>query len=599
MNLLRPLPAFAEITILSFLSLGLVPLLPPDAAIARPEIFTDRAPPPDEEGGPRKSGMAVSDVQRALSEMGYYVGAIDGQLNRETRAAIRIYQKQVGLKIDGKVTRPLWSALQNTSKVQILLRHLEQARKSGIEKARDALLANPATRDLIKPAGPEKADPTRDASACFADPSVSCLLNAALANVKAVFKPELRDWALGEILAAQSRAGMNEAARQTAAQMQDPRLIMVALRDIAEGQAESGNADGAWEAVNIIPDTTKMVEALVAIATIQTRQRRFDDAEKTIFRLDRLLDQEKSHTRQVSLGSQVAILLARAGKPTLSSSRLTRLETMARALSSDPDKEISLRYVAAALAETGHPDKAMVILESISSASERTSVLISTAAAQAQAGNTSAALATAETIEAVRYRAVLLCKIAISQATGNEFEAAWQTLDRARRSIEQISLPFARSYAISRISLSISQLVVMAGNKRENSGEPGSQAGSLQFSDAVKLAQSIDDARLRAHTLWSIGSDQRQSGDADGASATEQEAQLATVDIKSQLTQVWMYTELAILFAGRRDSDSSQRSFKSALDTASQIDNAWGRARALAKLAGTMLEMASIGAPPH
>lgn len=104
-----------------------------------------------------RSGTSVQQVQKALAEMGYYLGSIDGHLNSETEAAIRFYQKSIGLKIDGQISRELWDMLNNAVQVRSLLKRLSKVRKSGKDKARAALLGNEATRDLIQNVDDERA----------------------------------------------------------------------------------------------------------------------------------------------------------------------------------------------------------------------------------------------------------------------------------------------------------------------------------------------------------------------------------------------------------------------------------------------------------
>jgi len=592
-----PGTVFVELAfILTFvLALGLPFRVPATEIAARPDGLEEKDPVSDEDNGFRKAGQAVLEVQKALSEMGFYLGSIDGHLNPETRAAIRVYQQGAGLKVDGKVTRRLWNLLMNSAEVHNLLKRLERVRKSDRDKARQALLAHPATRDLIKDTSGEKADPTRDATACFADPTVRCLLDAALENVKAVFKPELRDWALGEILVAQSRAGLNQAAMETAARMKDPRLIMVALRDIAEGQATSGNAAGARDAAGIIPDITKRAEAFAAIAEIQTRRHDFDDARLSIDLLSASLDQLESEPKRISLETRIAVMLAKAGDSAGAADRLAKAEVRARTRTTGEEKGIALRYVAAALAETEHPDQALNVLNDIEASSERTSVLISTATAQARAGDAAAALATADTIEAVRYRAVVLGKIALSQANTKNFSAADTTLETALAAVDKITLPYARSYAISRIALSMSKLGTLIPADTETPSSTKDQTKWSRFAKAAGIAEGIDDNRLRAHTLWAISADQRRGGDVEGAESTEQLASKASDDIKSRLTRVWMFAELAGNHARAGEPQISWKAFRRGLDIASKIENSWGRSRALAKLAQTLIDMVVPG----
>ena len=51
-------------------------------------------------------------VQQALKNAGYYNGSIDGQIGRDTREAIRAFQKANNLRVDGKVGRKTWKVLK-------------------------------------------------------------------------------------------------------------------------------------------------------------------------------------------------------------------------------------------------------------------------------------------------------------------------------------------------------------------------------------------------------------------------------------------------------------------------------------------------------
>lgn len=57
--------------------------------------------------GPRIDRASLSDLQARLKDLGYDPGPADGQMGPKTRAAIRAYQKDEGLKADGQVTASL------------------------------------------------------------------------------------------------------------------------------------------------------------------------------------------------------------------------------------------------------------------------------------------------------------------------------------------------------------------------------------------------------------------------------------------------------------------------------------------------------------
>lgn len=65
------------------------------------------------------SGFEVPSrsIQEALKNAGYYNGAIDGKIGPNTRKAIRAFQKDNGLTVDGVVGRGTWKRLQSYSTV--------------------------------------------------------------------------------------------------------------------------------------------------------------------------------------------------------------------------------------------------------------------------------------------------------------------------------------------------------------------------------------------------------------------------------------------------------------------------------------------------
>jgi len=63
-----------------------------------------------------QSAMAKEDimaVQRALADLGYEPGPVDGVVGANTRSAIRRYQAAAGLPVDGRISQDLLEALQS------------------------------------------------------------------------------------------------------------------------------------------------------------------------------------------------------------------------------------------------------------------------------------------------------------------------------------------------------------------------------------------------------------------------------------------------------------------------------------------------------
>lgn len=55
---------------------------------------------------------SVNQIQKALKNAGYYQGPVDGKIGSKTQDAIKKFQKDNGLKVDGKVGNMTWSELK-------------------------------------------------------------------------------------------------------------------------------------------------------------------------------------------------------------------------------------------------------------------------------------------------------------------------------------------------------------------------------------------------------------------------------------------------------------------------------------------------------
>lgn len=74
-------------------------------------------PPPPPTIPPPPTAVSVStkpgsrEIQTALKNAGYYIGAIDGKIGRMSTKAIEDFQEANGLQVDGKVGPKTWSVL--------------------------------------------------------------------------------------------------------------------------------------------------------------------------------------------------------------------------------------------------------------------------------------------------------------------------------------------------------------------------------------------------------------------------------------------------------------------------------------------------------
>ena len=541
---------------------------------------------PDQDSPPGKPDDLVLRAQKALGKLGLYQGPVDGRMTAATRAAVRKYQSNSGVRVTGRLDKKLVKGLENSFQVRLLLKRLDRVRIENMSAAREALLNHPATRDLVTGEKEAIADPTRDIAGCLENVTVRCLLTEALESAKAVYKPELRDWALGEILVAQARAGLGTDAMSTASRIRDPRLIIVALRDIAEAQAVSGLNDRALAAADIISEPVKQAEALAAIADIQIKRGDFAAAKITAARLLETLKKLPDPLARVSFQARSAVILDHAAEVSQAADILKKTETFARQSLGGTNLGVALRHVANAFAETEQLTQAMTILDDVTEISNRTPVLITAATKQARAGDAAAALATAKTIDEVRFRAVVLGQIALSMAEKGDLAAAEVTLEMALGAIKKIKLPYARSYAVSRVALAIAGIGKL----------PGARVRSPSiFRKAIESADEIDDNQLRAHTLWTIAAEQIRAGDDKGAQRTKASANQATGSIKSTLSRVWMFSEIATVHATEGEQVAAWAAFDYGLSVARSIGNSWGRARAFGRLAATLIELVDPG----
>jgi peptidoglycan hydrolase-like protein with peptidoglycan-binding domain len=67
-----------------------------------PRIQPAASPPAPEPATPTAAPTLIADLQRALSERGFYRGKIDGISGSRTRAAITAYEKAQGLQVTGQ-----------------------------------------------------------------------------------------------------------------------------------------------------------------------------------------------------------------------------------------------------------------------------------------------------------------------------------------------------------------------------------------------------------------------------------------------------------------------------------------------------------------
>lgn len=504
----------------------------------------------------------VQRIQEALQGLGAYRGPVNGRLDDDTVAAIREYQRRARLDDDGRVSDELLNHIEFTGRAVELGARIEAVKADQVRAAQLALQARPETRLLLegRPAE-ERADLTRDASPCFAQPTVQCLLTEASESAKAIFDARFRDWALGELVVAWSRAGLSDDAMRTAARIGDPRLIIAALRDIAAATAESGRVDQAATMASLIPDQLARARALAAVAFAHARNGAVPAA--AVAEIESSARTMAAQSEPVAYLADVAQTLLRLGAADAARRLVDVAETLVPAAS---DIETARAVVAAGLASTGREAEALAMLDQIPVASQR-GVFVALVRARALAGDPLGAREFAARITEQRFRATALAEAA-SLAPLNQ-----QANDLLAAALEEAATlddrpAFARSHALRAAALTMAQ--------RDRA------------SDARDLSATIGDARLRAEARWSVAAALAADGDAAGAADVRALALRDTRTLQSGLDRTWVFCAAIASDIGARDGESATATFALALEEAKAVTDPWGRTQALTRLATTL-----------
>jgi len=550
--------------------------------ITQPDTQSDISPV----SPPLISPDLIVRLQTALTALDMYQGNITGKMDALTRRAIRGYQRRKGLEETGIIDDALVVQMEVAINIDGLLGQLATARRARTDSAREALLNHPATRDLISESlQDETANAARDPSRCFREPTVRCLLDEALESAKAVPRSEMRNWAVGELLVAQARAGLGNEARDTVRRISDPRLIISALGEIAKAQALSGRDDEALAAAAIIPETDERAKTYATIAEIAASAGRTLGATAAIAHLREDVRSIGSDAQRIAYLAQSSIILHRLEFERDAKVLLANLKTQAQSISSVSRRDSALRHVARAMVMTGDMVNAGNVLALIIQDSERTPVMISTAEAQLRGGETDAALATARAIDAARFRTVVLATIARGRALSGRRTEALNILEAAYADKSIIRFPFARDYAASQIALAYAAI-----------GSTGTPPDAAMFVRAARTVEEIKDDRLRAETAWLITFSRYDSG-ANGLEQSKQQATADTERIKSVPTQAWLLAELSENRASVGQDAWAWELFDQSLKISSTVTNPWGRARALTRLAQSLIHLAETSSP--
>ena len=514
----------------------------------------------------------VFQAQKLLRDLGHYQGIVNGLLDEATSAAVKRYQSRTNLEVDGLISEELVDHLEFTGQAERLVERLSEVRGEQVARARAALAAQPETRNLLAGrAASEAANPARDSAACFATPSVSCLLEEALEAAKAVHRAHFRDWVLGEILQLQARLGRDDAALETAARIDDPRLVMAALGKIGRAQARRGRWQAAGATARLIPDPRVRAGVLVPLAAALVEAERpaaaFDAASAASALLERI---PATRARLDLLSDLVLALEPQSGVEQPPALRALVQDFAARALAAVEGGEPGARRrVAVLMAKRGRPSAALELAEGLAEIDQRDVLMADIALAQARQGQDQAAAASVAQIALPRYRIAALVRIANLHSAAERHGAARAVLVRALPEIDKIEAKF--TYARADAGNRLVHALIDAGEREQ----------------AQRTAAAIADSRLRADAHWRLAAAAAQAG-AQGAAAAERLSLDLTRAIGSALDRAWTSCNGARLGLNAGAQGLAERAFDLALKTVRGIANPWARAQALVRLAATL-----------
>ncbi len=528
----------------------------------------------DAESQTGRYSLLVRQIQLRLAELGLYGGSIGGVMSAETAEAIRTYQRFANLPVDGKPSHDLLENLTSAAgQAQHLLLRLDRAQKDQIEQARSVLeqAFGPdwaiEARAVVVGATPDLAALKARAERCYRAPEPACLIVEAEVAAENVEKDNLRDWALSDITRAQARIGQPEEALRVARAISDPRSVIAALSGIAVALARAGRTEEALAAAQQVPDAALRDKALRAVAEGQLAAGRPDFAEVTVALI------EAPHERLPTLVSTAHSYLA-FGHDEVAHGLAMEAERLARSIKAELFREWALSEMASLMAAVGERAKANTMIAQIGSAKNRVQALCDIVVAELRGGREKRAR---QTLEVARSTMAAIARPADRQQARACLASSYASLaefDEALKQVRGIEFGYTHSFVLSRIVLAM----VRSGDAAE----------------AVRLAETIQDEKLRISTFVTMSGIARKRGDAPAAEKLGERAILFARDLKIPLDKSFVLADLATAQAAAGDFEAARATLKEAVGIAAKIIDPWARARALSKAASSLVAINGI-----
>lgn len=521
---------------------------------------------------------AVAEIQGTLFELGFYKGPIDGRLSPQTMDALQAYRRRHGVIDTDATWQTMLTHMRAIGEAMRLQDSLKAARDRQLEEAKAKLLGHAAARSLVRDgAFRETADPTHDSSACFAAPTLRCLIDETLENIRAVSREKYRNWALQDLIGVLARAGLMEPMKDAVRRLTDARLILVSIRDGATAMAVAGRMDLAEETIALLPEGRDRIRALTALARGWLARGEQGAAKEVAERLIGELRGVGEGESRASAAAEAAVIFARSGDA-VQARRI--IEAGAGPLDAAMRRDSAVRASAAlVLAELGETDSAVGLIAGIPQGSVRRSAEMALIAAYARNGSIERAVDTANAIDIARYRVVALCEATRILAEARRESDARRSLKAAIEHLAAVEGEYAIDYALSCIA------------------EAHARLGEVDRAEAA--ASHIEGSDLKARTYWRLLALRRAAGDDQAAGddrATEalERAATAVTETVDTFKRVSILSDVAAIF-GRSGREAEARALLGqAIGIVRDVKSRWWRARALCRIAAAMIVLESL-----
>lgn len=489
----------------------------------------------------------VRDIQHELRDLGLYNGPMDGLYSAEVRAAIDRFERLHGKIGEG---RPLTDALRSIVSVRDALklrRNLDEIRERQTDAALQALRANPDTRDLVDARRTPRRAAAPQAEDCNTAVTVDCLLAAARRDAADVTEINFHDWAMREIILTEIRTGRgSDAVRDRLRQLSDPRLVLVAMREVSEALAQDGRISDGLTLAETIPDDENRIRAIASIAVSTSRLGDGKRARALSERVTDALQRNAGLSARMAIATSLASGLAQGGDIDTAKDVLRAARKFA-----SPASTRLLRHAEVGLLTGARDDE-----ESYGdAASALTALVASSAGSVAQVADT----------EDRRYRVTTLCNLAVIQAKAGNSEAAAAAVERARDAASRLRKGYPQDYAWFSVALTQGRI------------------GRLEVVEST-LA-NIRNEQLQAEGYWQAAEIAANSDRHDMARKLEDRALAIAMALDNGFERSIMLGDLATAAARAGRDDAARRIFDDALRAGQALDAGWWRARAYARLA--------------